>query len=227
MPFTYTPNVPLGTQSVSETQPTINNNFQAISELININHVNFQSVSSSTDFGKHKFIQMPEQSTTPLTGVFETAIYANPYVATYDGTLLTSKTQTFFQPASSSTPSPGTAKSNNVIGSLVDWQTPGWTFLPSGDLMKWGYVTVPAPMVPLGTNRFVTFSGPAFTRIYNIQLTIVKAVSVGGSVPFIKVWVVADGSFADPTVSKFYYSTNISSAGADSTFYYFVMGSGV
>jgi len=70
--FTYSANVPQSSQYIRATQQPILNNFQAISEFVNVNHVGF---TNSTDYGKHNFTSFPFQVTDPNTGPVEMAIY--------------------------------------------------------------------------------------------------------------------------------------------------------
>lgn len=70
--FPYNTNVPQAQQYIRVTQQPILNDFQAINEFINVNHVGF---TDSTDYGKHNFTSFPFQVTDPTTGPAEMAIY--------------------------------------------------------------------------------------------------------------------------------------------------------
>lgn len=70
--YTYTPDVPLGPTPMNETQPTILQNFQAINELIPVNHVGF---NIPNNFGKHNTVTMEQQSVDPTTASTDLAVY--------------------------------------------------------------------------------------------------------------------------------------------------------
>lgn len=62
-PFTYTPNVPQAETAMNTTQPQILENFKAISELVAVNHVGF----NTNGVGFHNVVEMPYHAipTTP------------------------------------------------------------------------------------------------------------------------------------------------------------------
>lgn len=61
--YTYTPNTPNAEDPMNVTQPLILENFQAIPELIAVNHVGFNVDS----FGTHNVLALQEQSTPTTT----------------------------------------------------------------------------------------------------------------------------------------------------------------
>lgn len=71
--YTYTSDVPQSEQTIPETQGPILSNFQAINELIEVNHVGFTSVDN---YGKHKYTSFTFQDSDPSTGPGEMAIYS-------------------------------------------------------------------------------------------------------------------------------------------------------
>jgi len=60
--YTYTANVPQASTPFNETQAPILNNFRAINEYVNVNHIGF---NNADDLGKHTFLTLPFQSETP------------------------------------------------------------------------------------------------------------------------------------------------------------------
>jgi hypothetical protein len=130
--YTYTYNVPQPAQPFNQTQSIILNNFQAINELINVNHVAFNTVNT---FGKHNFLSLEIQSTDPQTASTDIALYTKAtsggpnaaeifYRYPNNGTIaqLTGGSST---PATSAATSGGNASA-------------GWCLFPSGVLIKWG-----------------------------------------------------------------------------------------
>ncbi len=84
--YTYTPNIPQATQTRASSQPPLLSNFQAIPELIQVNHVGF---NNPADYGKHNFTTFPVQGSAPTTSATEMAVYCaagagvNPYELFY------------------------------------------------------------------------------------------------------------------------------------------------
>lgn len=160
MSYTFATNIPQASQKISATQGPIQSNFQAISELINVNHVGFTDL---VNYGKHTYLSLPSQSVAPTTTSTEMAIYcgpstgANPYEIYYRY------------------PSSGTivqlSGSGTSTGSGSGVATSGYGYLSSTVFMKWGTATG----IATGTNTitFPTGSGiPVFsTTPYQIYFT--------------------------------------------------------
>ena len=128
--ITYNQNTPLASQSIASTQPLINQNFVGINTWTAIDHEEFGSV----DAGKHKKVTLIAQSPAPSFTGTELGVYnfVNPtttknelYVTKYNNNVLTDI--------------PITASSfNNAPGG----QTNGYSYLPSGLILKWGLQNV-------------------------------------------------------------------------------------
>lgn len=72
--MSYTPNVPLANDIVSETQPTILTNFQVLNTIFGNDH--YQYTDSSTLRGKHKFTTFPDRrGSAPTTLSDEQSFY--------------------------------------------------------------------------------------------------------------------------------------------------------
>src|SRR6185437_13753495 len=56
--YTYTPDTPQPSNPMYQTTTLIQQNFQAIAELVGVNHVGF----NSSDTGKHNFISLPNRT---------------------------------------------------------------------------------------------------------------------------------------------------------------------
>lgn len=146
----YQPNIPQPTDQISQSQQDLLDNFTAISTLINVNHVDF----NGPDQGKHKFLTFPVQAMAPVFAAGEIGMYNFLYTVTgVDELFITNQ---------AGVTSPITAKEGNQTG---------WTFLPSGLLIKWGVVNAAAGVsnhiFPVGANI------PAFTNVpYNWSFTL-------------------------------------------------------
>lgn len=148
----YNPLIPQPTDQLSISQGDLLDNFQALQALIDVNHVDF----ASGDEGKHKWVTFPVQVAAPAFAPGEVGLYNKLPAAPFP---LTGVDELFIQ------------KSNgtNIPMTASQQATPGWTYLPSGILLKWGNATA----LP-GSNTF-TFPAaatiPAFANIFAFYLT--------------------------------------------------------
>lgn len=142
----YLPLIPGAAQRLKDSQPQIQNNFAEIQTLITANHEDFNTANA----GKHKFLQMPEQVASPTTAVNEGGLF------TRQGTT-TAVTELAWRRENNGTVTEITAGSLGATG---------WSYLPSGLLMKWGAAA--SGSFPINLNLI----GPAYTTLYNVQLTV-------------------------------------------------------
>lgn len=158
----YTSNIPQPTDRIKDSQDPILQNFGGIKTLVDVNHVTFDLA----DEGKHKFVTLPEQTVSPPAGAFaagETGFYSfeNP---------TTTKNEIYANITHQVTVRqiPTTASSLSIVSAPGN-NTEGWSYLPSGHLIRWGEATGNS----LVTVVFATGVGvaPTFNEIYSIQLT--------------------------------------------------------
>lgn len=144
MALTYN-DVPQATQTVASSQVPIRTNFQSIQTLVDVNHYDF----NNDLYGKHKFVEMPNQSGDPTTFSAEMTLYSKQY-----NNGVTTQSEAFVRRDAAGTPIPFTAGVGNNGNE-------GWCFLPAGMLMAWGTLTVTVPdaitIVP---------TGPTLTAFY-------------------------------------------------------------
>ena len=160
----FTSNIPQATDRPNNSQSLLLNNFGAINTVVAINHVTFDDPSG--DQGKHKWVTMPVQAASPPVGAFaagETGFYSFNDTTTLKNEIHTNVTHqaTVRQiPASASFLSISSAPGNS---------SEGWTYLPSGILMRWGQSTGNS----VTTVTYTTGAGvaPAFNEVFSIQLT--------------------------------------------------------
>lgn len=163
----YQANIPQPNNLLSQSQDDILNNFQAIQTLIGVNHANF----GSADEGKHKWLSLPQQAATPPAGsafgATELGIYNAVNATTTKNELYVNKTN---QATVVQVPMTASILSTNSAPAAG---TTGWSYLPSGIIIKWGSAN--------GTGNFAvdfTGLGPTYTNILSIQLTINSALAV-------------------------------------------------
>jgi len=150
----YSDQIPQPTDVLRNSQNDLLNNFQSILPAFELNHITFNDAGA----GKHKFITMPEQSAAPATGANELGMYSKE-------STLTGASELFIRRESSGDEIEATGADLGVIG---------WSYLPSGLLIKWGVDTC------TGDDTFIIPSGasvPDFTTILSIQLTVANGLT--------------------------------------------------
>ncbi len=166
---TYTPNVPQSTDIPAQSQDQMLQNFQSIDDGTNgfaLNHISYTDATVNQR-GKHKFLQMPEQTVAPATAANEGALFTKE---------LSGITNLIWRQENN-----GSEIQLTNIAPLP--AVNGYSFLPGGIFIQWGLVT-PAQSV---STRSVVFPTP-FAAIYNIQVTGLRASSSPGTTD---AWVVS------------------------------------
>lgn len=167
--YTYTSNVPQASQKISATQSPIQNNFQAIAELINVNHVGF---NDPVNFGKHTYLSLPFQVSDPLTTANQMVLYCKQ---TPSGP---NAAEIYYR-----YPSNGSIE-QLIGGSSSGVATNGYASMSSTVMIKWGTATG----ILGGSTNIITFPTvggiPAFTATpYSIYVSpAVNYSQVSGSV---------------------------------------------
>jgi len=182
----YQATIPLATDLQSQSQDDIKNNFVALKDLIDINHITFDTIG----VGKHFFVQFPVQSPVPVTGGGEMGIYAQTSLLTGNPELVISNE--------------GSTYIAEFTGAKRNEQ--GYAILPSAIIMKWGSGTVNANTTAVAT--FAAGAGiEAFTTIYNVQVTREGTTGDTG-VLYCESFTIADITVFNTadTAKKFYYS---------------------
>lgn len=149
----YNANIPQPTDAISDSQDDILNNFQSINTWVQVNHTGFDSPPNT---GKHTVVEMPQQALATVTPAGEVAIEC--LASAYN----TNGPELIYLPQSAGARVEMTASLKSAVG---------WTFIPSGLLIKWGQINVAA----LGSFTFALPIGatiPAFGAIYNVAFTI-------------------------------------------------------
>lgn len=155
--FPYNDAVPQAAQKISATQKPILNNFQAINELINANHVGFSDV---VNYGKHSVTTFPLQSIVPVSSANEMVLYAAAATSA-------NGIELFYQYPSAGTVGQLTGSSGGTNPGTGSSSSQGWAYLVGNILLKWGTSSVGGVVTyPVGG------SIPAYTTaVYNVQIT--------------------------------------------------------
>lgn len=155
----YNANIPQATDLLSQSQNDLLANFTAIATLVAVNHVQF----NDADQGKHKYAEFPVQNAAPpiVFAAGEVALYSFLNPITSQNELYVNKTN---QATVVQVPFTASLLSTNSNPGL---NIAGWTYLPSGILLKWGSGTAN------GSTNFVfpvAATIPVFTNVMSMQL---------------------------------------------------------
>jgi len=203
--YTYSENTPQSSDKINTTQPIIQSNFQAIDELIGENHVGF----NVDGFGKHTVVEMPVQGAAPTFATDENGFY-NLLNATTGKNELYIHKQRQGVAAGESIPFSASVLSNTVTASCTN----GWSYLPSGLLVRWGKNTTAVAAATFSIDTATISGGPAFTKAL---CAIISGYSNSGGTPFY--WV-QTGLSALGVINGKYSTTITTSQGIT----YFVIG---
>lgn len=181
-------NVPVPSQSSASSQSLIQENFITIDTAFSLNHVSYND--GSGDQGKHAFVQFYNLSTVPTP--------AGGDITMYNATSsLTTNNELFIVKANGTTTTPLTASHQ---------ATTGWTYLPSGVLMKWGTTTTISASEPFAYAFPTSATTPVFSNIFTVMLTTSDA-----NPPFSGAVAVQTSSIATTGFSVIYNGTAASS----------------
>lgn len=122
----YNKLIPQPTDQLNISQGGLLLNFGAIADLIDVDHVDF----AATGAGKHKKVSFPVQSVAPTFSAGEMGLYNFLSPVTGINELWVVDAAVNPTPMTASIFSTDPTPNNN---------TPGWTWLPSGLLVKWGF----------------------------------------------------------------------------------------
>jgi len=158
--------IPQPTDTLSQSQEDIFNNFTAINGLIDVNHVDF---SDGVNYGKHNVAEFPVQSVAPTFAAGEVGLYnllpVSPYPLTGVDEMFINKQNSAAAVQIPMTASILSTNSGPLAGSS------GWTYLPSGILLKWGTVSGVVVNSPGTVTLPVATSIPVFNNIFTVFTT--------------------------------------------------------
>ena len=145
--MSYNNTIPKPTDTLQTSQADLLNNFIAINSFVDVDHKTF----GDTNEGAHAKVTLPDNASTPAFSGTNSGIYSN--------TAFTMKNEIFVH---------GESLSNEIPMTAALYNESGWTYLPSGILLKWGTASATA----VGAITFPTAATiPAFKAIFNVQLT--------------------------------------------------------
>lgn len=123
----YTPNIPNAGDVIADSQPQLKGNFQAVKQLIDVNHGTFGSANE----GKHHKVSFPVQSPTPTFSAGDLGLYSflNP---------TTNKNELYCHKIQNATTAEVPLTASILSSATPAQDTGGWTYLPSGIYMSFG-----------------------------------------------------------------------------------------
>lgn len=154
--MTYTPDLPISGTTLGGTRDRIRGNFQEIAAVVDVNHVSFNTLGK----GKHKFLQMPNQVSAPVTLANESGFYAKQSLSPAESNL-------YFRGENNGTEYQLT-KSDQINNATFATST-GWTFLPGGLRLQYGTATT------TGNTTVVVFPVALTVALYSLTATIVQS----------------------------------------------------
>lgn len=190
----YNANIPQPSDTPSLSQSQLLGNFQAIQTLIDVNHEDFASGNQ----GKHKFIEFPIQSPVPVTSGGEVGLYC--------------QTSTY-------TSNPELVFSHQSGAGIVEFTSSlqaanGWSYLPSGILLKWGNSTANGSAT---INFPVAATIPVFNNVFAVLLTPFQNVVTDANIA------ITLTSFNATSITA-YGSNRVTTTAAAVTFQYLAIG---
>ncbi len=197
----YNVNTPTGTTKLSVDWLNLRNNTMAANTSFGINHFAFNNATDNN--GKHKYVDMVSQA-LPSIAVGDGAIYVN--------TNASSVTNLYYTPDNSGNTYQITrtnAGNYPKFSNNIPYGTPpagfdqegGWTFLPGGMLLQYGFYGMSGATGTSGNIQFpFTFTNPP----YSVQISVYQSNLLFGNN------FVAISSTNPPTTSQFTFKATVS-----------------
>lgn len=143
----YNQNIPAAGDRLSQSQSQIQQNFAAL-----------------FSFG-NGYVSMPAQVSAPSFSAGIDGIYTLAYASTSQNECFVHQQRTAPADAPADIPFTASKMSNAAMASCDN----GWSYLPSGLLIKWGLNA--ATTSPVSITPTVTSSGPNFNRVFQVYVT--------------------------------------------------------
>jgi hypothetical protein len=185
---------PLAAQAKNASQPLIRQNFQILQAYLQVNHETLSGVAGQ---GKHIKTELLNSAAHPLVAATDVTLYNFLNATTGLQELYVKRTGAGGIPGV-----PMTASLNAVNG---------WTYLPSGLLMKWGTSAA-------NGNTNVAYAGPAFTTVLTAQVSPLFA-AAGDADCAVRII-----SYANPAQLNVYLSHRFNAGSANASFTYLAIG---
>jgi hypothetical protein len=166
MPFL--PNIPQSTDQLSVSQGNILTNFSILGAIAGNTNPSSASINANSGFN---WVYLPPQASNPPAGATFTAGNIGLYSSNTINSI-TGQNELYINKRNQGTvvQIPATASVLSVT-SAPALNSNGWTYLPSGILMKWGFVQMNNSGAPFSVTFAAGANIPVFQQVFNIQLT--------------------------------------------------------
>jgi hypothetical protein len=166
MPFL--PNIPQSTDQLSVSQGNILTNFSILGAIAGNANPSSSSINAISGFN---WLYLPPQASNPPAGATFTAGNIGLYSSNTVNSI-TGQNELYINKRNQATvvQIPATASILSVT-SAPALNSNGWTYLPSGILMKWGFVQMNNSGAPFSVAFASGANIPVFQQVFNIQLT--------------------------------------------------------
>ena len=206
--YTYTADTPQSAQAMNNSQSEILSNFRAINELVDVNHVGF----NSTNAGKHNYVTLLYQTDEPTVQSDDLTMYCQ-------ATGSPNAAEIFYTyPSSTDTPSQLTDQDIPVTGTGTSFGTAseGYCTFSSGVKIRWGVATLTG--VSNTTVNF-TIGTPAYT-----QYLLCSATSPTTTGAYTPMGFLVNGYIETTKMLPINYGANPASSSTTVTINYLMMG---
>jgi hypothetical protein len=163
----YQANRPLAPDQLSRSQGDINGNFQVLGSIGGNGTPNSAGINPGPGGAGFNYLYLQTVGNPPLGSAFgaNTALYSAPFNT--KANLFVNKVNNLGN------------KQYPITASILDTATPannasGWSYLPSGLIIKWGSMNIPGTA---GGDTIVFDATVPFTAVFSIQLTPFVAVN--------------------------------------------------
>jgi hypothetical protein len=178
MTMAYDPTIPKADQKIPDTRAPIQENFTRINEAFKADHVALNT-DVVADLGKHATIRFAAQAAPPVFAATDRGFFSQVYTGVTDR----QEIYAHISKGAGTVNIPFTASNISKNGAVATG-TPGWSYLPSGLLMKWGHFIAlgPADETAGGyayeCDPTAISGGPLFTRSLCVLVSPVSAADV-------------------------------------------------
>lgn len=207
----YLPNIPQSTDQLSISQGNILNNFAILGAIAGNSSPSSSSINNTSGFN---WLYLPPQGSIPPSGAAFTAGNIGLYSA---NSPVTSINELFINKTNQSTVVQ-VAATGSILStvSAPTLNSNGWSYLPSGILIKWGNSSASGN----ATINFPTGAGtPAFTQVFSVIAIPCRTVGTGDPN-----YEIALNSFTNTSMVVYGGTRTIASAPQTVPFQYFAVG---
>lgn len=174
MPGTFLPNIPAANDIIAFSQGQLQNNFQVLGAIAGNGTAAGVSYSINNSAG-FNWLYLPPQGTIPPAA----AGFPTSNIGLYSAnSTITGKNELFINKTNQATVTQVSATGSILSNvSAPAYQSSGWSYLPSGLLIKWGFQAGPLTPLPHTFNFISGPNVPVFSQVFTVYITEVHDVN--------------------------------------------------